>query len=302
MSIKTPEEVLSAWAESALYWEKHRAVIRAMFSPITDALLQDAGIRAGASVLDVAGGTGEPSLTVAARLLASEAEAPSPGSPETDGAATGGSRVVCTDAVFAMVSAAQQESVRLSLTDIEFCACLGDALPFAANSFDVVLSRLGTMFFPDTLAALTELLRVMKPGGRLALAVWRSSEVNPFFRIVTDVMSRYIESPPEDPQAPGAFRFAEPGLLAGLLRRTGAMQVTERIVPFKIEAPIPLDRFWSVRSELSDTLRDKVKKLSAEQLRNVEGEVTEAASRFYEGGRMSFPGEVIVVGARKIAN
>jgi hypothetical protein len=91
-------------------------------------------------------------------------------------------------------------------------------------------------------------------------------------------------------------------LLAGLLRRTGAMQVTERIVPFKIEAPIPLDRFWSVRSELSDTLRDKVKKLSAEQLRNVEGEVTEAASRFYEGGRMSFPGEVIVVGARKIAN
>ena len=91
MSTKTPEEVLSAWAESALYWEKHRAVIAAMFAPVTDALLQDAGIRAGESVLDVAGGTGEPSLTVATRLSASGAEAPSAGPPQTGGAA--GSRV-----------------------------------------------------------------------------------------------------------------------------------------------------------------------------------------------------------------
>jgi SAM-dependent methyltransferase len=296
MSTKTPEEVLSAWAESALYWEKHRAVIRAMFSPITDALLHDAGIRAGESVLDVAGGTGEPSLTMAAEF---GAKAPPPHPSETDGGGAHRNRLVCTDAVFAMVSAARQEAGRLNLTDIEFCACLGDALPFPANSFDVVLSRLGAMFFPDTLAALTELLRVTKPGGRLALAVWRSSEVNPFFRVVTDVMSRYIESPPEDPQAPGAFRFAEPGLLADLLRRAGALQVMERVVPFKIEADIPLDRFWSVRSELSDTLREKVKKLSAEHLRSVEGEVTEAARRFYEGGSMSFPAEIVVVGCMK---
>ncbi|HWX41659.1 MAG TPA: class I SAM-dependent methyltransferase [Blastocatellia bacterium] len=299
MSTKRPEDVLTAWAESALYWEKHRAVIRAMFAPITDALLHDAGIRSGESVLDVAGGTGEPSLTIAAGF---RAQAPPPGPVETDGGGAHRRRLVCTDAVFAMVSAARQEAVRLSLTDIEFCACLGDALPFPANSFDVVLSRLGTMFFPDTLAALTELLRATKPGGRLALAVWRSSEVNPFFRIVTDVMSHYVESPPEDPQAPGAFRFAEAGVLAGLLRRAGAIQVTERIVPFKIEAPIPLDRFWYVRSELSDTLREKVKKLSAEQLRSVEGEVTEAARQFFKSGKMAFPGEVIVVGARKIAN
>jgi SAM-dependent methyltransferase len=292
MSTKTPEEVLSAWAESALYWEKHRAVIRAMFSPITDALLHDAGIRAGDSVLDVAGGTGEPSLTMAAEF---GAKAPPPHPSETDGGGAHRNRLVCTDAVFAMVSAARREAARLTLADIEFCACLGDALPFPANSFDVVLSRLGAMFFPDTLAALTDLLRVTKPGGRLALAVWRSSEVNPFFRVVTDVMSRYIESPPEDPQAPGAFRFAEAGVLADLLRRAGAIQVTERVVPFKIEADIPLDRFWSVRSELSDTLREKVKKLSAEQLRSVEGEVTEAASQFFKSGKMSFPGEVIII-------
>ena len=58
-------EVLREWRESARYWQKHAATIRTMFGPVTQALIQDAGIIEGDAVLDVAGGAGEPSLTIA---------------------------------------------------------------------------------------------------------------------------------------------------------------------------------------------------------------------------------------------
>src|SRR3989440_2369603 len=152
-------DVLREWRESARYWQRHAVTIRRMFAPVTDALVQDAGIVQGHSVLDVAGGPGEPSLTIA----------------ETVGP-TGS--VMCTDAVAEMVEAARTLARDRHLTNIEFRQCTAESLPFLDSSFDVVVSRLGAMFFPD--AAFGELMRVTKPGGVLAFAVWHKSEFNPF--------------------------------------------------------------------------------------------------------------------------
>src|ERR671918_107256 len=105
-----PNDPLQKWGETARYWTKHSDIITEMFAPVTDALIRDTGIKEGHSVLDVAGGAGEPSL------------------------------------------------------------------PFADESFDVVVSRLGVMFFPDPLAACTEMLRVTKPGGTIGFVVWHKSE------------------------------------------------------------------------------------------------------------------------------
>jgi hypothetical protein len=57
------DDTLREWRESAPYWEKHSDVITAMFGPVTEALIEEAGIGPGQAVLDVAGGAGEPSLT-----------------------------------------------------------------------------------------------------------------------------------------------------------------------------------------------------------------------------------------------
>jgi len=65
MADKKNQDVIQAWAESAQYWEKHHATIRAMFAPVTDALLSAARIAPGQRVLDIAGGAGEPALTLA---------------------------------------------------------------------------------------------------------------------------------------------------------------------------------------------------------------------------------------------
>ena len=117
-----------------------------------------------------------------------------------------------------------------------------------------------------------------------------------------DVVSRYIESPPEDPEAPGAFRFAEPGKLAGMLTEGGATDVCEWLINFDLEAPITPKQFWEVRVELSDTLRAKVASLSREQLERVAREVEEAGRAFFTAGRMKFPGQVLIVTGRKASS
>jgi ubiquinone/menaquinone biosynthesis C-methylase UbiE len=280
MSQPQASDTLREWTESAPYWERHGATIRVIFAPVTRAFIENTGIVSGQSVLDVAGGPGEPSLTIAEKV-----------------GPTGS--VMCTDAVAEMVEAARREAHRRGITNVSFRKCMADALPFGDNSFDVVISRLGVMFFPDPVAALREMLRVTKPGGGLALAVWQKSEHNPFLHVVTEVMSRYVETAPADPDAPGAFRFAEPSKLARILTEAGAIQVRERFFSFHIEAPISPDEFWELRSATSATLREKLTSLPEEKLNQVRQEVKEAARRFFPNGHMSFPAKMIIVSARK---
>lgn len=155
------------------------------------------------------------------------------------------------------------------------------------------------MLFPDPLASLREMLRVTRPGGVLSLAVWRGKEFNPFFRIAIEVLSRYITPPAEDPNAPGAFRFAGPGTLASVLNQAGATNIRERLLEFRIQAPLSLEEFWPMRAETSDTLRTKVARLSAEQWHRVAQEVQEAVRQYFPNNQMNFPAQAIIVTGTK---
>jgi ubiquinone/menaquinone biosynthesis C-methylase UbiE len=275
-------KTLQEWRETARFWTKHRDTIRTMFAPLTEALIEDASIGRGQTVLDVAGGAGEPSLTIAERVWPTGA-------------------VTCTDAVAEMIAAAESEAQRRGLTNITFRQCVADSLPFDNNSFDTVVCRLGVMFFPDPLAATREMLRATKAGGTLALAVWHRNELNPFIHILTDVISRYIESPLAEPDAPTAFRFAELGKLAGILKLAGAGDVREREFSFQLQAPISINEYWELRAETSDTLRAKLAKLSADQVLRVKQEVQEAVEEFFPNDQMKFPAHMIVVTGKKPA-
>lgn len=280
MSQARAEETLRVWREAAPFWEKYAPTIRAMFAPLTDALVEETGIRRGQSVLDVAGGPGEPSLTIAGVV-----------GPE--------GRVACTDAVAGMVAAAGREARRRGVTNVEFRQCGADLLPFDDDSFDAAVSRLGVMFFPDPVAGLREMLRVTRPGGAVSLAVWGRSDLNPFAHVITSVVSRHIDTTPAEPCAPDAFRFAESGALVRVLGAAGAMGVRERVLKFRIEAPVTPAEFWEMRSETSDTLRWKLAGLTAEGRGKVAQEVEEAVREFFPEGRMSFPAQMLVVTGKK---
>ena len=280
MSQVQSSDILQGWQDTAKYWAKHRNTIRIMFAPLTRALIEQARISRGHDVLDVAGGPGEPSLTIA------ETVGP-------DGS------VMCTDAVSEMVAAAEAEALSRGLKNVQFRQCAADSIPFPDNSFDAVVSRLGAMFFPNPLAALREMLRVTKPGGALSLAVWHKSEANPFCYVVTDVISRHVETPPANPDAPGAFRFADPGKLASILKDAGAVEVGERVVKFDIAAPISPEEFWAMRSETSESLREKLLKLSNETRPQIAREIQQAVREFFPNYQMRFPAQMIIVTGTK---
>ncbi len=272
----SPEEVVEGWRKSAQHWEKHGATLRQMFAPITRAMIEVSGIAEGEHVLDIAGGVGEPAFSIA------------------DLVGPRGS-VVYTDVAEEMVAAARREARRQDLSNVTFRCCPADSIPFEDGRFDHTVCRLGAMFFPDVGAALREMLRVTKPRGRWTGVVWSGPASNPMFTVVTEALDRYVPGPPEPPDAPGAFRFAEPGRLAALLRQAGALEVAEQVVRFSLEAPLSFEEFWAMRSEISDSLRAKLCQLLPDRSKALVTDIREAARQYFPDGSMCLPAEVILV-------
>ena len=280
-----PEEqnkALDSWQISARYWDKYRTLIAQIFAPLTSGLIEEAQIGIGQNVLDIGGGTGEPSLTIS-RIVGPKGS------------------VTYTDPVAGMVQTARAEASRRSLANIHFRQCSADDLPFADRTFDVAVGRLSAMFFVDPATALREALRVIREDGYVSFVVWGPREANPFFSAVTDVIDRFLEVPPPDPDAPETFRFAAPGKLARVLENADAKNVIERQLMFEIEAAISFEQFWQLRTEMSGTLREKIAKLAPAQLPTVKEAVADAARRYFVGGTMSFPAQALIVSGRKVA-
>jgi len=157
------------------------------------------------------------------------------------------------------------------------------------------------MFFVDPVTAVREALRVIREDGHVSFVVWGPKEANPFFSTIPDVIERFLEGYPQDSDAPDAFRFAVPRKLAGILEQADAKNVIERQLNFQIEAAISFEQFWQVRTEMSETLRGKMARVTPAQLPTIKQAVADAARKYFLSGTMSFPAEALIVSGRKPA-
>ena len=135
--------------------------------------------------------------------------------------------VVVSDQAEGMLEGARARAVALGLANVEFQALNAEWIDLPVASVDVVLCRWGYMLMADPAAALAETRRVLRPGGRLALAVWDTLESNPWALLpARELIARGLTSAP-DPLAappPGPFALAVPGRVQELLTQTGFVE------------------------------------------------------------------------------
>ena len=274
------QEVINRWSGSAPYWEKHREIIRHMFAPVTEALVEEGQIGSGQSVLDIATGPGEPALTMASLV-----------GPQ--------GKIFGVDPIPEMIAAARREASRLELRNVQFDVASADHLPFPANTFDAVVSRFGVMFFPSPLDAVREMLRVLKPGHKLVLAVWHFAARNPFHCSLSRVVDRYVDSPPPERDALDTFRFAAPGKLREILNQAAVTAPTERLLQFTIDAPMSVEDYWALRLEMSAKLREKISMLPQEQMIELTRQALESIREYSTDRGIRFPAEVLIVSGAK---
>ena len=253
-----------------------------MWAPVTEALIAAAGIAERQSILDVATGPGDPALTLAPIV-----------GPQ--------GRIIGIDPVPAMVTAARGEAARLNCTNTRFEVAFADSLPFPDATFHAAISRFGVMFFPSPVAGIREILRVLKPAGKLALAVWHLPTHNPFFRVVENILDRYIAPNASDPDAPNSFRFATPGKLLSILTEAGVATPSEELLRFTMTVPGTLEDFWALRCEMSDKLRGLLATLSPRQLAEVKHQSLQVARACGSANSLTFPAEVLILSGKKPA-
>src|SRR5262249_55961554 len=157
-----------------------------------------------------------------------------------------------------MIEAATRAATRLSLENARFEVAGVDKLPFPDDRYDAVVSRFGVMFFPSPLNGIREMLRVLKPGRKMALAVWHFRDNNPFHHDLAHIVDRYAPEPALPPDAPDAFRFAPPEKLKRIMIEAEVHEVAERLLRFPINVSLSVEEFWNLRLEMAKKLRERL--------------------------------------------
>jgi len=267
------------WNRVAGGWEKWDRVFDEQMAFLNHRLVADARLHAGMNVLDLGSGTGYPALLGA----------------QTVGA-TG--RVTGMDLAEQMLAAAGRKATRLGLTNVSFRTGDVTSLPFEPDSFDAVTSRFCLMFLPEIQKAASEIARVLKPGSWVAAAVWSAPEKNPSIGLSMTAIKQVIELPPPDPNAPGIFRLAKPGELAGLFQQAGLVDATDQ--EFLAEwSYASVDEYYTSLMEIAAPVQNLMAKLTDAQKQDVKQRITQAASNYTRAGRIIFPMAVRIVTARK---
>jgi SAM-dependent methyltransferase len=271
-------ESRARWERVAAGWGRTRADLQRAAAGVSEWLLDAVDPRPGQTVLELASGPGDTGLMAARRV------AP-------------GGRAIITDGAQAMVDVARARAEELGVTNAELRAMEAEWIDLPAASVDAALCRWGLMLLLDPEAALREARRVLRPGGRLALAVWGAAEDNPWVAIAGEEAVRLGLVEPPQPDEPGPFSLGDPERLRELLDATGFYDVEVDALDVTFEAD-SLDAWWNHLVLSSPRLSEAVAGLSPADHYALRDAVDAAYAPWVaDDGRVRLPGRTLVAAA-----
>jgi SAM-dependent methyltransferase len=269
---------LRNWEDAAAGWVRSQELLRELGAPVSHWMIDAVAPQPGQRVLELAAGLGETGL------LAAELVAP-----------VGGA--IISDQAEAMLAGARTRAAQLGLSNVEFQVINAEWIDLPVASVDVVLCRWGYMLMADPAAALGETRRVLRSGGRVALAVWDSIEHNAWAQLPALELRERGLAPPPEPGTPGPFALGRAEGVYELLQEAGFAEVNVESLQLH-RRHTSFEEYWESTLDLSRATHDAV-------LSRPPGEVEEirvaVKQRFapYEAadGTLDIPGRTLVASA-----
>jgi SAM-dependent methyltransferase len=268
---------LDTWEDAASGWKARRGLIDAWSRPVSERMLEAVAPRPGERVLELAAGLGETGL-LAARAVAPEG------------------MVVISDQAEAMIEGARERAREQDVENVDFKVLNAEWIDLPLASVDVVLCRWGYMLMADPATALGETRRVLRPGGRLALAVWDAIEANPWAGLpAQELIERGLGAGPA--ASPGPFALGDLERVRELLERAGftearveALDMARRHASF--------EELWDVTLDLSRSFHDAVLARPASEIEQIHDSLERRFEPYARAdGTLEIPSRTLVASA-----
>jgi len=272
------EASLDRWQRAAAGWSRRREALQRVAAPVSTWMIDAVSPQRGQVVLELAAGPGDTGLA-AAELVAP----------------TG--TLICSDFAEPMLDVARERARRLGVDNVEFRALNAESLALETASVDSVLCRWGYMLLADPAAGLQETRRVLRPGGRVALAAWDAPERNPWAALAAQETRRRLDLPPPPPDEPGMFALSPAGRIETLLARAGFTEVEVDAIDLDM-AYRSFEDWWETTLDLSRPFADMVEPRSADERADIQAALREALTPFAApDGALAVPGRTLVAAA-----
>jgi len=232
-------EARKRWGAQAAGWRRHADALRHATMPVTAWMVDAIAPQPGHDVLELAAGPGDVGF------LAAELIRP-------------GGTLISSDVAPEMLTAAQERAKELEIRNVRFLQVDAEAIDLPAASVDGVLCRWGYMLLADPEAGLRETRRVLRPGGRVALAAWTRPEENLWLSAVARALVERGLMEPQEPDAPGPFAWAPEGRIAETLDAAGFDDVEVDTVEFAMRYPRGVDQWWDTSYDTSTNFHERV--------------------------------------------
>jgi SAM-dependent methyltransferase len=277
--IKYKNTTREQWQSAAAAWYQWSSTLSHWLGPATDRMFQMAGVSEGYKVLDIAAGAGEQSITAARKV-----------GPE--------GFVLATDISPNILEYAKQMAEQAGFQNIDTAVMDGENLTLEDESFNTVISRVGLIYFPDQQKALTEMLRVLKPGGKIAAIVYSTPDKNKFFSIPVSIIRIRAKLPPPLPGQPGPFSLGAEGVIEGAFTKAGFINVRSELVPSPLQLSSAKEcvRF---EKESFGALHQMMNSLSDEEKISVWEEIEQELQKFETVKGFTGPCEMVVAVGEK---